>query len=213
MKTGKKYTVIDNEGFEEGSNNTVLKNLLGITSKDEIDNIEEVALAKTYRKVIAKYNEDHKFVAEDIKELHAIWLGEIYPFAGQYRTVNMSKGGFPFAAANQIPSLMTTFETELLTKYTPCNFSDLSEIVQALAIIHAELILIHPFREGNGRLARLLSTLMGLQANLPILNFGIIKDNKVNDYIFAVQASLDEDYSYMENIFKLVVNNSAEDAD
>jgi len=34
----------------------------------------------------------------------------------------------------------------------------------ALAEVHAELILIHPFREGNGRLARLLALLMALQA-------------------------------------------------
>ena len=40
------------------------------------------------------------------------------------------------------------------------------------AAVHAEPILIHPFREGNGRCARLLATLMGLQAGLPALDFG-----------------------------------------
>ena len=44
-------------------------------------------------------------------------------------------------------------------------------IAAALAIVHAELILIHPFRDGNGRLARMLSTLMGLQARLPLWSF------------------------------------------
>jgi hypothetical protein len=36
-------------------------------------------------------------------------------------------------------------------------------------IVHAELVLIHPFRDGNGRCARLLSTLMGVHAGLPLL--------------------------------------------
>ncbi len=34
--------------------------------------------------------------------------------------------------------------------------------------VHEELVLIHPFREGNGRVARLLSTLMAFQAGLPM---------------------------------------------
>ncbi len=36
-----------------------------------------------------------------------------------------------------------------------------------MAVTHTELILVHPFREGNGRLTRLLNTLMALQAGLP----------------------------------------------
>ena len=43
--------------------------------------------------------------------------------------------------------------------------------VQALALTHAEFVLIHPFREGSGRLVRLLSTLMAVQASLPALDY------------------------------------------
>jgi cell filamentation protein len=57
---------------------------------------------------------------------------------------------------------------------TPCNFKDRTEILHALAETHIELVLIHPFREGNGRVARILSTLMALQAGLPLLDFGLI---------------------------------------
>jgi hypothetical protein len=41
------------------------------------------------------------------------------------------------------------------------------EVARALAEVHAELILIHPCRDGNGRVARLLPLLMGLKAGLP----------------------------------------------
>ena len=37
-----------------------------------------------------------------------------------------------------------------------------------------EFILIHPFREGNGRLGRWLVTIMALQAGFPVLDFGPI---------------------------------------
>jgi cell filamentation protein len=71
--------------------------------------------------------------------------------------------------------------------------------------VHAELILIHPFREGNGRCARLLATLMGLQAGLPALDFGGIRGETKRRYISAVHAALDRDYRPMTGIFRGVV--------
>ncbi len=91
--------------------------------------------------------------------MHDLWLGGIYSFAGKYRTVNMSKAGFPFSAAERIPALMDMFEKNFLSKFTPCHFLDIEEIIYALAIVHVELVIIHPFREGNGRTARLLTAI------------------------------------------------------
>jgi len=48
---------------------------------------------------------------------------------------------------------------------------DQSTLTRALAVTHAEFILIHPFREGNVRLGRLLNTLMALQAGQPALDY------------------------------------------
>ncbi|MDA8339742.1 MAG: Fic family protein, partial [Nitrospiraceae bacterium] len=42
----------------------------------------------------------------------------------------------------------------------PCLFAKDEEIITALSVVHAELMLIHPFREGNGRVGRLLAVLM-----------------------------------------------------
>jgi len=75
----------------------------------------------------------------------------------------------------------------------------------ALAIVHAELILIHPFRDGNGRCARLLAMLMGLQAGLPALDFGGIRGTKKREYIAAVHAALSRDYDPMTKIFREVI--------
>jgi cell filamentation protein len=92
--------------------------------------------------------------------------------------VNLSKGDFPFAAANEIPRLMMEFEKGPLREYTPCRFAVMMEIVRAIAVVHTELLLIHPFREGNGRVVRLLAILMALQAGLPPLDFGGVKGRK-----------------------------------
>ena len=101
--------------------------------------------------------------------MHKMWLGDIYDWAGSYRQVNLSKGDFPSASALQLSRLMTEFEKGMLEKYTPSKFASQRQLVEAIAETHVEFVLIHPFREGNGRLARFLATLMGLQAGLPLL--------------------------------------------
>ncbi len=100
---------------------------------------------------------------------------------------------------------MHEFEREFLFKNTPCYKMSIEELIEALAKVHAEFILIHPFREGNGRLGRLLSTLMAAQAGLPPLSFKIIKRAKRKQYIAAVQASLNKNYEPMKEIFRLIV--------
>ena len=113
----------------------------------------------------------------------------------------MSKGGFTFAAAHLIPKLMENFEKNILAKYTPCLLTDKNDIAYALAIVHVELVLIHLFREGNGRLARFISTLMALQAGLSFPDFSPPIKHKQEAYFAAVRAGLDCDYEPMRTLF------------
>lgn len=194
--------------YEPGSNGKVLKNKLGITSPKEMDDAEAIALKNATDKLVKTFDEKHKFTAADICNFHKIWLSEIYEWAGNYRQVNVSKGDFLFAAAIHIPSLMTQFERDVLTRNTPCNFKNRSEVIHALAETHIELVLIHPFREGNGRVARILTTLMALQAGLPFLDFGLITIDRKKEYFTAIQTGLDKNYRQMENLFSVIIEQS-----
>jgi cell filamentation protein len=194
--------------FEPGSRGRVLRNLLGIKSKREMDQVEAQEQLRTLEELVRIYDQTHRFTAADVRRIHKMWLESIYAWAGKYRQVNLSKGDFPFAAANQIPRLMMEFEKGPLREYTPCRFTGMSEIARAIAVVHAELLLIHPFREGNGRVARLLAVLMALQAGLPPLDFGNIKGRKRQEYFRAVQAGLDRDYKPMEKVFSAVIRRT-----
>ena len=182
--------------------------LLGIKSKREMDQIEAQEQLRTLEELVRIYDQTHRITATDVRRIHKIWLGSIYAWAGNYRQVNLSKGDFPFAAANQIPRLMIEFEKGPLREYTPCRFTEMSEIARAIAVVHTELLLIHPFREGNGRVTRLLAVLMALQAGLPPLDFGNIKGRKRQEYFRAVQAGLDRDYKPMEEVFSAVIRRT-----
>jgi cell filamentation protein len=194
--------------FELGSRRRVLKNLRGITSKREMDVAEAQEQLRALRELMTIYGAHHRFTSSDVCNIHKMWLGDIYEWAGNYRQVNISKSGFLFAAANHVPRLMAEFEKGPLRKYTPCSFKSHDEIATALAVVHVELVLIHPFREGNGRVARMVAVLMALQAGLPLLDFSGIRGKKKMEYFSAVQAGMDRHYEPMTKVFSDVIRKT-----
>ena len=203
----------DTSGIEEnqsqpGSRGRVLKNLLGITNKREMDQIEGREQVRALEDLSALYDTDHRFTAADVCRVHKLWLGPIYAWAGHYRQVNVKKDGFSFAAAAQVPKLMAEFEKGPLRRFTPCRQAAAQDLAEALAVVHVELVLIHPFREGNGRVARLLAVLMGLQTGLPALFFENLSGRKRKQYFAAVQAGLDRNYEPMAEMFNAVIRRT-----
>ena len=137
MKNNKsgRYAVSSDEDFEPDSNDEVLKNYLKIKSKTIMEEIEQRELERTELELIEIYDENHCFTGEDICNIHELWLGDIYPIAGKYRTVSMSKDGFPFAASERIEKLMQKLERDYLAKYSPCRFTEISQLAYALGVV------------------------------------------------------------------------------
>lgn len=194
--------------FEPGSRGRVLRNLHGIRSAREMARRESEALLLATQQLIDNTELDQTFTSADICRMHALWLGAIYPWAGEYRQVNMGKDGFMFAAAGEVPRLMREFERGPLREFTPCRMMGVEAQARALAVVHVELVLIHPFREGNGRCSRLFAVLMGLQAGLPALDFSGVRGEEKRRYIAAVQAGLDRNYEPMTAVFRRIIKRT-----
>ncbi|MGD0266399.1 MAG: Fic family protein [Candidatus Methylomirabilota bacterium] len=212
MARGDRYNAsgLEEYLFEPGSRGRVLKNLLGIKRKREMDQMEGREQVRALEELTAFYDKDHRFAAADICHIHRVWLGRIYSWAGQYRRVNLTKDTFPFAGAAQIPRLMAEFERGPLRRFTPCRPAPLEKLAMALAVVHVELVLIHPFREGNGRAARLLAVLMGLQAGLPSLFFDKLSGRKRQLYFAAVRAGLGRNYGPTAKMFSAVIQRTSQ---
>ena len=152
---------------EPGSGGRVLRNTLGIKRKREMDGLEYEALLSAQEAALEGLTPQTRFTARLLCRMHGDWLGGIYGWAGQYRTVDVSKDGFTWPPAARVEQNMEAFEKGSLRQHTPCAPGSVPEVARRLAEVHAELLLIHPFREGNGRLARWVADLMALQAGLP----------------------------------------------
>jgi cell filamentation protein len=204
-----RYSVAGNaEGeFQPGSQDRVLRNRRGISDPQDMDDLELSLLREMQVKLLEEIEYDQGFVAADLCNWHRRWLGSVYAWAGSYHTVNMQKDGYPFAAAQRIPDLMKAFDITVLALQTPCNQMDSERLAEALGISHVEFIVIHPFREGNGRLSRVLATMMALQAGQPPLDFTWMAENK-REYFAAIQNGHAGNYEPIKKIFSLVLQSS-----
>lgn len=186
--------------YEPESNEQVLLNKLGIKTQEDINEAETILLFKLYERIF--HQEDRsELTFQCISDWHRQWLGPLYEWAGMLRSVNMSKGGFPFAAASNLPQLVTEFEANFLSRFNEIRLFDEQALVSFLAKSHVEFILIHPFREGNGRISRLLIDVMCSEANLGPLDYSLFERHK-EFYFKSIQAGVNGDYVHLERLIR-----------
>lgn len=123
----------------------VLENKLGITSAPELAEAEERISKKKaielFENGILDKLEAGKFAS--LKAIHKYLFEDIYKFAGELRTVNISKGNFRFAPLMYLEAALANID-----KMPQSNFEEIIEK-------YVEMNIAHPFREGNGRSTRI----------------------------------------------------------
>ncbi len=180
----------------------MLPNLLGLTTAQEIAEAEFEGFTEAEIILSEELEIETRFDVAYIQRIHDLALGRLYAFAGKWRDVNLSKGGFTFAAARFLPETMGTLQREVLAKLDGGN--DLDTLIRDIATVHAELLFIHPFREGNGRTARILSNLMCRRSGFGTLRWELIGKGEFEAYVAAVQRAALKDYAGMERIIRVV---------
>jgi len=134
----------------KGSN--ILKNKLDIKDNKLLEDIErKLVIAKLFE--LRQNTKIGKFDIEHFVGIHRYLFEDIYPFAGLFRTENIAKGHFSFAEWEFIENELR----RLLDELKQDNYlKDLNkpEFIKKLAYYMAELNVLHPFREGNGRTIR-----------------------------------------------------------
>jgi cell filamentation protein len=145
-------------------------NWAGCLEREEIERREDEGVARAMDTVVDLVSRD---VAAPlsialIRQIHMDLMGTIYPFAGEWRTVELHKGEgavkWPLPPVG-IQPLMDVFEKEVLNR-SPFLSNDDEAVSAFSSEVMNELLAIHPFREGNGRTAFILGNLILMQNDL-----------------------------------------------
>lgn len=131
------------------------------------------------------------------KELHEKIAGHIFSEAGNFRKSEVSIGTYEPPKFFQIPELMKNWESDYNERHKHVKNQD--KQIELLAWLMHQFLLIHPFFDYNGRVARLLGQLFLLQHKLPISSFIGIKRT---DYANVMKKATAE--HNFEGIVKLI---------
>ena len=123
----------------------VITNKLGITDSPTLAREEERISKKSATRLFEQnlLNNMSSGTWTTLQDIHKVLFQDIYDFAGELRTVNISKGNFRFVPVMYLSEAIKTIES------MPQDSFD--EIVEK----YVEMNVAHPFREGNGRSMRL----------------------------------------------------------
>jgi len=139
-----KYNKTDNDEY------LLRNNLLGIHSMKELEKAETLAFSLRAAE-LEHENSQVLFTLEGFKDLHYYLFQDIYSFAGQFRDVQLAKGGTRFCQVQYLNDYATNLFKELHDEPT---WQSIEEAAERLAYFKSELNMLHPFREGNGRTTR-----------------------------------------------------------
>ncbi len=153
-----------------------LENKLGITNSPELAEAEERISKKKalelFENGMLDKLESGKF--ESLKAIHKYLFDDIYFFAGEIRTVNISKGNFRFAPLMYLEAALANID-----KMPQSNFDEIIEK-------YVEMNIAHPFREGNGRSIRIwLDCILKKELSMVVDWSQVDKE----DYLLAMERS------------------------
>ena len=154
----------------------MLENKLGIMDSAELAREEERLSKKRAKELFEKDllagEPAGKF--STLQKIHKILFADIYPFAGQLRTVNLAKGNFRFAPLMYLDAALANIDQ--------MPQSDFDEIIEK----YVEMNVAHPFREGNGRSTRIWLDHILKHEIGKVVNWSLVDKE---DYLLAMERS------------------------
>lgn len=144
----------------------VLENIPGIRDERELELFED-AIADTSILEIEHFIHHQKINFRLWGKIHKTLFKEVYRWAGEIRTVGLSKGNSSFAQPAYIESNAERIFKEFREEKELQGLAK-EEFVKRLAHYYNELNALHPFREGNGRSLKVLLTEIALRVGFEL---------------------------------------------
>lgn len=204
-----KKDIIDNPWLEWDSNDVqkivskkdnICINYLRSTNSELIGKEEDLKLLEMYSHLVNTLDISKPFGFSTVKQWHKEIFAHIYPFAGDLRTVNMTKGTADEVWEWQLSFLngITPFDT-FLKQVSAKEYDDIDKVTLDISKLICDFLFIHPFREGNGRLSRLVSDILLAKNGFPMIG---LKLKKSDNYIQRVHEGYQCNYEPMRELLK-----------
>jgi cell filamentation protein len=185
--------------FKYTDKNGLLHNLANIQNEKVLLAFESIKVTKRVEELLEQPIKIKD--ANTLLIIHYRLFQDVYEWAGQVRSVNISKDGKPFFNGERFNIGFQYIDT-LISDYRKIKKSDMKELAKKLAEILDNLNYLHPFREGNGRTQREFLRLLALEKGLK-LNLNPPDDKSV--YERYMKGSIDSNVEILtELILELI---------
>jgi cell filamentation protein len=174
----------------------ILKNKLGIRNQDKLDYHERELVAQRISQGVPTGN----FDMAHLRAIHRHLFQDIYEWAGELRTLEISKGREQFQFLKYIETGMADVH-QRLQRANYLKGLSASEFCRKAAEILGDVNYVHPFREGNGRTQLQYLKLFAEQAGHPI----DLTQIPTRGWIEASRAAHQADYEPMRQAIKAVL--------
>jgi cell filamentation protein len=113
-----------------------------------------------------------------LRAIHKHLFQDVFPWAGEFRVVNISKGSSTFGPALHIAAALADTFAKLTSESLLISLAPQTFAARA-AFYLGEINAIHPFREGNGRAQREFIRQLALRAGHPLSWAGFTQDEMI----------------------------------
>lgn len=145
-------------------------NWAGCLDRAEIERREDEGVQRAMELVsaLAMRDEPVKLTQHLLREIHRELMGAIYPFAGEWRIVDLHKGDGPTKwrlPPDGMQPIMDVMERDVFSR-TPFLHENDEPVFALVSEVMNEILAAHPFREGNGRTAFIVGNLLLMQNDM-----------------------------------------------
>ena len=189
----------------------------GIIPRSELVKLELEGTKKGFEYIykVVQARKPFKVTPDQICKLHKISFGWIFPkWAGQFRKIQVTYSFKEAPPYYQVPELIKNLCDDLderikhLSKRSEENF--IFKAIELLAWFQHRFVFIHPFQDYNGRLARMLTTLILLKLTLPPIELKAESGLDRKKYLRAMQKGDEGDLTLLENLINTALSESLE---
>lgn len=189
----------------------------GIIPRSKLISLEIEGIKRAWDFVLKKRKKTKISITPSfIKKLHKIGFAWIFPkVSGKFRKVEVTVSDHTPPKYQLLSVLMENYckDMEERLKHLPTLDQPgfLKELIRFLAWTHHKFLWIHPFKDYNGRIARLLTNVILFNLNLPPIELKVETKAGRDGYVEALKNADEDDYLKLEKIIKQAIEETTQD--